>query len=59
MISPESLAPRDCWIEEIATLSFAPGAVDYASVIPFKEKLLQTAWNRFQRVRRGELRASV
>src|ERR1035441_5587480 len=55
LISPESLNaeglvdPSDCQGQ------FAPGAVDYESVIPFKERLLQTAWNRFQRVRRGDL----
>ncbi len=55
MISPQSLSadglldPRDCHGQ------FAPGTVDYDSVIPFKERLLETAWNRFRRVRRGEL----
>ena len=55
VISPQSLNaeglvdPSDCQGQ------FAPGAVDYESVIPFKERLLQTAWNRFQRVRRGDL----
>ena len=55
MISPQSLIaeglldPNDCHGQ------FAPGAVDYDSVIPFKERLLETAWNRFQRVRRGDL----
>jgi len=55
MISPQSLNseglldPSDCHGQ------FAPGAIDYDSVIPFKERLLETAWNRFQRVRRGEL----
>jgi 4-alpha-glucanotransferase len=55
IISPQSLEaeglldPIDCHAQ------FAPGAVDYASVIPFKERLLETAWSRFQRVRRGDL----
>src|SRR6478672_4023641 len=55
IISPQSLIadgllePIDCHGE------FSPGAVDYASVIPFKERLLQKAWIRFQRVRRGDL----
>jgi len=55
MISPESLIedglldPNDC------ERQFAPGAVDYDLVIPFKRRLLETAWNRFQRVRRGDL----
>jgi 4-alpha-glucanotransferase len=55
LVSPESLIeeglldPRDCHGQ------FASRAVDYDSVIPFKERLLDTAWNRFRRVRRGEL----
>jgi len=55
MISPqllqaeELLGPIDCHPQT------APGAVDYASVIPFKKRLLETAWNRFQRMRRGDL----
>jgi len=55
VISPQSLYeeglvdPTDCQGR------FAPGAVDYEAVIPFKERLLQTAWSRFQRVRRGDL----
>ena len=56
IISPQSLIaeglldPTDCHGR------FAPGIVDYDSVIPFKERVLQTAWNRFQRVKRGDLR---
>jgi 4-alpha-glucanotransferase len=55
MISPQSLNAdglldlRDC------PGHFAPGAVDYDSVTPFKERLLETAWDRFQRLGRGEL----
>ena len=55
MISPQSLNaeglldPGDCHGR------FAPGTVDYDSVIPFKERLLEKAWNRFRRVRRGDL----
>jgi 4-alpha-glucanotransferase len=55
MISPESLIddglldPNDCECQ------FAPCAVDYGLVIPFKRRLLETTWNRFQRVRRGDL----
>ena len=57
MISPQSLIaegfldPRDCRDR------LAPGAVDYASVIPYKERLLETAWSRFQRVGRGDSRS--
>ncbi|HTS24780.1 MAG TPA: 4-alpha-glucanotransferase, partial [Bryobacteraceae bacterium] len=55
MISPQSLHaeglldPGDCHGQ------FAAGAVDYDSVIPFKEIILQKAWNRFRRVKRGDL----
>jgi len=55
MISPQSLNaeglldPGDCHRQ------FALGTVDYDSVIPFKERLLQTAWNRFRRMKHGEL----
>jgi 4-alpha-glucanotransferase len=54
MISPQSLIAeglvdaRDC--EE----QFPPGPVDYTAIIPYKNRLLETAWSRFQRVRRGE-----
>ena len=36
-------------------VQFPSGAVDYASVIPFKERLLEIAWNRFQQMRHGDL----
>jgi len=55
MISPQSLLadglldPTDC------EARFAPGAVDYGAVIPFKENLLQKAWSRFRVERRGDL----
>lgn len=55
-ISPESLMAEGLLTPEDCQARFAAGAVDYASVIPFKEKLLQTAWSRFQRAKRGELR---
>jgi 4-alpha-glucanotransferase len=55
MIGPQSLVadglldPIDC------DGQFAPGTVDYAVVIPFKERMLQTAWSRFQTSKRGDL----
>jgi len=55
MISPQSLNAEGLLNPKDYDVQFAPGAVDYASVIPFKERLLETAWNRFQRVRRGDL----
>ena len=56
IISPQLLLaeglldPSDCQAD------LAPGLVDYASVIPFKERLLDTAWNRFRRTDRADLR---
>ena len=57
IISPQSLiaeglvSPGDCDVE------FEPGAIDYAAVIPFKERLLGMAWNRFQQAGRADLRS--
>ena len=45
IISPQSLIADGCSIERDCDARFAPGAVDYASVIPFKEKLLEKAWS--------------
>ncbi len=48
LISPEDLIedgllrPDDC-----ADSSFSTTAVDYAAVIPFKRRLLETAWSNF------------
>jgi len=56
IISPQSLIseglldPGDCHGH------LAPRTVDYASVIPLKEKVLRTAWGRFRRGKRGDLR---
>ena len=55
IISPQSLNVEGLLDPRDYDVQFAPGAVDYASVIPFKERLLETAWNRFQQVRRGDL----
>ncbi len=56
IISPESLI-EEGWLDSTdCSVRFAPGAVDYASAIPYKEELLDKAWSRFQRVRRGDLR---
>jgi 4-alpha-glucanotransferase len=55
MISPQSLSAEGLLHPEDCRGQFAPGVVDYDSVIPFKERLLETAWSRFQRMRRGEL----
>ncbi len=55
MLSPESLDAEGLLDLRDCPGHFAPGAVDYGLVIPFKERLLEAAWNRFQRVRRGAL----
>lgn len=56
MISPQSLKEDDLLDSDYCRGTFAPGIVDYASVIPFKERLLDTAWTHFQRMRHGDLR---
>lgn len=43
------LGPEDCQAQ------FASEAVDYDSVIPFKQRLLESAWHRYRRMRRCEL----
>ena len=56
ILSPQSLmaegllSPADCHFP------FAPGAVDYASVIPFKERVVACAWSNFCRATRADLR---
>ena len=55
MVSPQSLKAEGLLDPEDCHGQFAPGAVDYDSVIPFKERLLATAWNRFRGARRGDL----
>ena len=57
LISPEDLIedgllrPGDC-----AGSSFSTTAVDYAAVIPFKRRLLETAWSNFAAGGRADLR---
>ena len=55
LISPQSLIADGLYDARDCEPQFAPGAVDYASVIPFKESLVEMAWSRFQRLRRGDL----
>ena len=49
LISPQLLEADGLLEPGGEELSFGDGAVDYDTVIPFKEKLLQTAFARFQR----------
>jgi 4-alpha-glucanotransferase len=57
LVSPDDLiedgllCPQDC-----AGSSFSTTAVDYAVVIPFKRRLLETAWGNFAAGRRADLR---
>ena len=57
MISPQSLNVEGLLNPEDCQGQFAPGVVDYDSVVPYKERLLEIAWRRFQRARRGDLRS--
>jgi len=50
LISEGLLQARDCESHS------APGTVDYESVIPFKERLLERAWTNFQAGERKDLR---
>ena len=54
IISPQLLQQDGLLEAREANAEFAAGTVDYESVIPFKERLLEMAWARFQRGR-GEL----
>ena len=49
LISDGLLRPSDC------ENSFPRDVVDYDSVVPFKERLLQTAWNNFKAGERKDL----
>src|SRR5580700_11091559 len=54
LISPGSLI-SDGLIQASDTQShFSPDAVDYDSVIPFKQRLLETAWANFKAGRRSD-----
>ena len=39
-----------------AAITSIPAGVDYASVIPFKERVLAAAWKRFRGIRHGDVR---
>ena len=56
IISPQELIAEGLLDATECQGHFAPGAVDYASVIPFKERVLAAAWNRFRRMRVGDVR---
>ena len=56
MISPQWLIEEDLLNPEDCRDRFPPGMVDYTSVIPSKERLLEIAWRRFQRAQPSGLR---
>src|SRR5437764_11308522 len=47
IISPQLLIADGLLEAGDCDRQFAPGAVDYDAVIPFKERLVEIAWNRF------------
>jgi len=49
IISPQLLQQDGLLGAREENAEFTAGTVDYESVIPFKERLLETAWARFQR----------
>jgi len=56
IISPELLIVEGLLNPSNCAGQFAPGNVDYASVIPFKEGLLRATWSRFRQIARGDVR---
>jgi 4-alpha-glucanotransferase len=56
LISPEGLISDGLLNASDCTLQFPSDLVDYDAVIPFKEKLLDIAWTRFNSGERSDLR---
>src|ERR1700690_440799 len=56
VISPQLLIAEGLLDASECHAHFAPGPVDYASVIPFKDRVLAAAWNKFRRMRHGDVR---
>jgi 4-alpha-glucanotransferase len=56
VISPESLVSDELLEAKDCEASFPSDIVDYDSVIPFKMRLLERAWNNFKTGRREDLR---
>jgi len=55
LISPESLIADGLLSEKDCESHFPADAVDYDAVIPFKTRLLQTAWKNFKAGKRDDL----
>jgi 4-alpha-glucanotransferase len=56
VISPESLVSDELLEAKDCEASFPSDIVDYDSVVPFKMRLLERAWNNFKAGRREDLR---
>ena len=56
VISPESLVSDELLEAKDCEASFPSAIVDYDSVVPFKMRLLERAWNNFKAGRREDLR---
>ena len=56
LISPEILITDGLLTANDCDSNFPSGVVDYDAVIPFKTRLLQTAWNNFKAGTRADLR---
>ena len=57
LISPDTLIEDGLLLEsDCEGPSFPATAVDYDAIIPFKRRLLETAWNRFRAGARADLR---
>jgi len=56
LLSPESLISNGLIKLSDCASRFPANLVDYDAVIPFKEKLLEIAWTRFNSGERGDLR---
>jgi 4-alpha-glucanotransferase len=58
LISPDSLISEGLLKTADRQAEFPPDAVDYDAVIPFKTRLLETAWANFKAGARQDLRAA-
>ena len=56
IISPQSLIDEGLRDPEDCDFPCEPDAVDYGSVVPFKERVVASAWDRFRRMKHGDMR---
>jgi len=54
IISPQFLIAEGLLDPEDCDSACAPGAVDYGSVILFKERVVAAAWDKFRRIKHGD-----